>query len=110
MKKKVRLDADEKEILDSYERGEWKSVNPPSRDVRKYQRAARASLAKNRRINIRIPSRVLEDLQLRAVEEGIPYQTLIASILYKFSLGRLVDRAYNSQIHRISSRSTRRSR
>lgn len=94
MKKKVKLDKEEQAILDSFEKGEWLSTDPSAAELRKFKKIARAGLAKNRRINIRIPSRVLEGIQLRAVAEGVPYQTLISSILYKFTCGRLVDAGY----------------
>ena len=52
---------------------------------------ASAALAKNKRVNIRISSRDLDDLQARAAEEAIPYQTLMASVLHKYVTGRLVE-------------------
>ena len=104
MKKKNKSNKEEQEILDSFERGEWKSTNPTSGELRKFQKIARAGLAKDKRINIRIPSRVLEGIQLRAVEEGVPYQTLISSILYKFTSGRLVDLAYSNSAERTAKR------
>ena len=94
MPKKSKLDREEHEILESFERGEWRSTNPTPAELRRFQKIARASLAKDKRINIRLPARVLEGIQLRALEEGIPYQTLISSILYKFASGRLVDSAH----------------
>ena len=104
MTKKIKLDKEERDILDTFERGEWKSTNPSSSELRRFQRAARAGLVKDKRINIRIPSRVLEGLQLKAVEEGIPYQTLISSVLYKFASGRLVDGACNKNVERTAKR------
>jgi len=90
MTKKLKLEKDEQDLLNSFERGEWKSANPTSAEINKFRKSARAGLAKDKRINIRLPSRVLEGIQIRAVEEGIPYQTLISSILFKFASGRLV--------------------
>jgi predicted DNA binding CopG/RHH family protein len=82
----------EKYILESFDQGEWKSTKPTKSVLNKYRNAARATLAKTRRINIRISAHDLEGIQARALEEGIPYQTLISSILHKFVNGRLEDR------------------
>lgn len=97
---------EEQEILDSYNRGEWRSSS--SRELAKYKKYAAATLAKDKRVNIRISSRLLEALQLKAIEEGIPYQTLIASVLHKFIVGKLTHTEYNNRAER--TRKTRRSR
>ncbi|MFO1199572.1 MAG: hypothetical protein U1E86_21650 [Burkholderiaceae bacterium] len=81
----------EEEILASYDRGEWRSVPRAKTDIARYAQYAQSALLKDRRVNIRISSRDLEDLQARAAVEGIPYQTLMASVLHKFVTGRLVD-------------------
>ena len=83
---------DEKEILDSVEADEWRSVRGRRGLVKKYQEYARETLRKDRRVNIRLAGRDLEAIQKRAMFEGIPYQTLIASILHKYAAGRLVER------------------
>ena len=88
---KIRLDREEAELLDSFEAGEWRSVEGWEAEAQRYAGYARATFAKDRRVNIRISSRDLEGIQKRALEEGIPYQTLIASILHKFVSGRLVE-------------------
>lgn len=88
--KKMKLDKEEQELVDSFERGEWRSVPNFEQEKMKAQRAAAATFKKDRRVNIRISSRDLIGLQKRAVEEGIPYQTLISSILHKYvSTGRI---------------------
>ena len=84
-------DSEEKKLLRAYEKGEWKSARPGKRSIEKYRTYARATLAKDRRVNIRLSSRDVQDLQARAMEEGIPYQTLMASVLHKFVTGRLVE-------------------
>jgi len=61
--------------------------------MNRYQKIARATLRKDRRINIRVPAKDLEEIQKRALEEGIPYQTLISSILHKYASGRLARKA-----------------
>jgi predicted DNA binding CopG/RHH family protein len=88
-RKGMKLDADEREILDSVERGEWRSVGRAKRERSRYTRYARATFRKDRRVNIRISSKDLEAIQKRALEEGLPYQTLISSLLHKYAAGRL---------------------
>jgi predicted DNA binding CopG/RHH family protein len=85
-----RRKSKEEELLASYEAGEWVSVVRSRAELRKFEEVARASLAKDQRINIRLSSPVLAALRARAAEEGMPYQTLIASVLHKFATGRLV--------------------
>ena len=90
--KKIKLDKEEKNILDSFERGEWHSVKNLKKEIEKHQQYARATLSKDKRINIRISSKDLEEIQAIAVEDGIPYQTLISSILHRYVNGRLVEK------------------
>lgn len=85
----MKLDANEKEILESVERGEWRSARAGKRERSRYARYARATFRKDRRLNIRISSKDLEAIQKRALEEGLPYQTLISSLLHKYVSGRL---------------------
>lgn len=81
----------DEDILSSFERGEWQSVPHLKDEIDRYASSAAATLSKDKRINIRVSSRDLEDIQMRAAEEGMPYQTLIASVLHKFVSGRLVE-------------------
>jgi len=85
----------EEEILASFEKGEWRSVANLDKEITRFSAIAAASLTKNKRVNIRISSRDLEDIQARAAEEAIPYQTLMASVLHKFVTGRLVEASPN---------------
>ncbi|HKV99300.1 MAG TPA: hypothetical protein VJN96_05725 [Vicinamibacterales bacterium] len=84
----MKLDQEEKDVLESFDRGEWRSVPKVKRETRRFARAARATFRKDRRLNIRISSKDLEAIQKRALEEGLPYQTLIASVLHKYASGR----------------------
>lgn len=88
---KKRKTYDEK-ILSAYESDELKSITPSHSVLKKYQEAARATFIKDRRVNIRLSSPDLMDIQARALEEGMPYQILIASVLHKFVTGRLVEK------------------
>jgi predicted DNA binding CopG/RHH family protein len=85
----MKLNAEEKEILASYERGEWRPAKGTKSNPSRYARYAKATFRKDRRVNIRISSKDLEAIQKRALEEGLPYQTLISSLLHKYASGRL---------------------
>ena len=87
--KKTILDHEEKDILDSYDKGEFKSVKNKNAEIAKLRQYAANTLQKNKRINIRLSERDLFGIQTRAVEEGLPYQTLISSILHKYLSGSL---------------------
>ena len=82
---------EENEILESYENDEWVSVSNPL-DIDKYKMAAKNTFKKNKRVNIRISEMDLELLQERALIEGLPYQTLMSSVLHKYVTGRLADK------------------
>jgi predicted DNA binding CopG/RHH family protein len=87
-----KLDNFEKELLDAFEQGKLESISPTRADLKKYKAAATATFLKEKRINIRLSSPDLMDIQARALEEGLPYQTLIASILHKYVSGRFIEK------------------
>ena len=87
----AKLTREEREILESYENEEWQSVQS-DKSIEKYRAAAGATFRKDKRVNIRIAGRDLELLQERALIEGIPYQTLMSSILHKYVYGNLVEK------------------
>ena len=87
-----KLDAYEEEILTAYEKGELESASPSKTELAKFKAAATATFLKEKRVNIRLSSPDLMDIQARALEEGMPYQTLIASVLHKFVAGRLFEK------------------
>ena len=97
-----KLNQEEKELLKSVERGEWKSVRRPEAERGRYRKYAEATFKKGCRINIRISSRDLEALQRRALEEGLPYQSLVSSVLHKYVSGGLKDISANKAIQRTS--------
>jgi len=86
------LDRYEREILGAYEKGELVSVRPTKAQLAAFRDSARATFVKSRRVNIRLSAADLMDIQARAYEEGVPYQTLIASVLHKYVSGRLHER------------------
>jgi len=85
----MKLDPSEKGILDSIEKGEWRSIRGLREERKRYSGYAAATFRKDRRVNIRISGKDLDALQKRALEEGLPYQTLISSLIHKFVSGRL---------------------
>ena len=85
------LSREDQDIVEAFEPGKLKSTHGASELIARHQTYARAALKKDARINIRISSRDLRALQKRALEEGMPYQTLIASVLHKYVEGRLRD-------------------
>jgi predicted DNA binding CopG/RHH family protein len=86
----IELDNEEKELLETFEADEWQSVKEPAR-LQELQSYAKAAIAKDKRITLRLSSIDLESIQTIAIEEGIPYQTLISSVLHKYVTGRLVE-------------------
>jgi len=84
-----KLDQEEKEILEAFESGRVKRAKDADETQKRHQTYAEAMFKKDARINIRISSKDLRGLQKKALADGIPYQTLIASILHKYVEGRL---------------------
>lgn len=95
----MNLSKEEKNILDSVESGEWQQVSNFKQESARYREAAKATLRKDKRVNIRMTERDLVHFQKAAMHEGLPYQTFISSILHKYINGRLVEKTENSQIH-----------
>jgi predicted DNA binding CopG/RHH family protein len=89
----MKLSRDEQELLKSYNKGEWVSTKHLDADRKQLRRYAKNALRKDRRVNIRISENDLLELQRKAVQEGLPYQTLISSVLHKYINGRFTERA-----------------
>jgi predicted DNA binding CopG/RHH family protein len=90
--KKMKLTKEEKELVESVEKGEWKSIPNFKKESKRYREYAKATFRKDKRVNIRISGKDLSKLQQKALEEGLPYQTFISSVLHKFVGGLLVER------------------
>jgi predicted DNA binding CopG/RHH family protein len=88
-KAEQKYDEEELEILQALKAGTLKSVADVKKQMKTHRAAAEATFKKDQRLNIRISSRDLKNLQARALEEGIPYQTFAASLLHKFVSGHL---------------------
>lgn len=86
-----KTDPYETELIAAFEKRALKSVATKA-ELARLRAAARATAIKDRRVNIRLSSGDLQDIQVRAMEEGMPYQTLIASVLHKYVTGRLSER------------------
>lgn len=93
------------EIGEAYEKGRLRSESPSKAELKTFREAATATLVKDRRVNVRLTSPDLMDIQARAAEEGVPYQTLIASVLHKYVSGRLEEKP-----SRLTKRSSGRSK
>jgi len=87
-----KLDKEEKEILDAFESGKLKRAKNSKKQIKEHKVIAEASFKKDARINIRLSSRDLRSLQARALKEGIPYQTLVSSVLHKYVDGQLIEK------------------
>ena len=88
----MKLSKEEEQLLDSVERGEWRTIPNFKKEAKQYQEYARATFRKDKRVNIRISEKDLVNIQKRAIQEGLPYQTLISSVLHKFVNGRLIEK------------------
>lgn len=86
------LDKKEQALFVSIEEGEWKSVADLEEEIKESKESAKETFTKNQRMNIRIAQRDLKALKVRALEEGIPYQTLVSSIIHKYLSGVLIDK------------------
>jgi predicted DNA binding CopG/RHH family protein len=89
---KSKLTKEEKEILTSFENDEWKEIPNMDTEIKKHVEYAKATYRKDKRVNIRISKKDLEPVQRKALEEGIPYQTLMASLIHKYINGKLIEK------------------
>ena len=88
---------EDKEIIESIENGEWKSIEHIEEMKKKLIAAASETAIKDYRITVRISKRDVETLKTRALEEGIPYQTLVTSILHKYVTGKLEENSHKGK-------------
>lgn len=87
----MKLDKEEKEILNAYDRSEMKLSSPSRREIDRVRSMARETFCKNRRITIRLYDHDLKGIQKKALEKGIPYQTLISSMIHQYVEGELIE-------------------
>ena len=89
----IKLDSEEKEILEAFDAGKLKKSKGVKKQIEQHKAVAEATFKKDARINIRLSSRDLRSLQARALKEGMPYQTLVSSVLHKYIDGQLIDKS-----------------
>ena len=87
-----RLNAEEREILEQFERDELPRASGADREMTIAPEAARNTFKKTRRVNLRVTERDFNRAHARAREEGIPYQTLLSSVIHKYLSGRLTEK------------------
>ena len=87
--KKYLLDEEEREILKAVESGKWPMKRASKSELERYAKIARNTLRKDQRMNIRISKADLSGIKVKAAEEGVPYQTLVSSLIHKSVSGRL---------------------
>ncbi len=85
----MKLTKEEREIMDSVERGEWKRVSNFEEEKSRLEAAAATTLRQDKRVNIKLTERDLVHFQRKAAEEGLPYQAYISSVLHKYINGNL---------------------
>jgi len=88
----MKLNNEEKKIIESVERGEWRKIPDFKKEVKRYQDYAMATLRKDKRVNIRMTEKDLIHIKKKAMDEGLPYQTLISSVLHKYINGRFAEK------------------
>ena len=87
-----KMSAEERDILDRFERGDLRSAPSVEREVEVARQAARNTFNKTKRVNLRVTERDFSLAHARAKEEGIPYQTLLSSVIHKYLSGRLTEK------------------
>jgi predicted DNA binding CopG/RHH family protein len=87
------IDQEEKDLMESIERDEWQTIKNIDQEREKAIAAARNTLKKDKRINLRLSQKDYHQIQVKAIEEGIPYQTLISSLVHKYLNGSLAPRS-----------------
>ncbi len=87
------IDKEERDLMESIEHDEWRPVKNAKQEKDKAMAAARNTLKKDKRINLRLTQKDYHQIQIKAIEEGIPYQTLISSVIHKYLNGSLAPRS-----------------
>jgi len=88
----MKFNEEEKEILDAYEKGSIKARNPSKEELKEIKKIAEITFRKNKRITIRLYEHDYTGIQKKAMEKGIPYQTLISGVIHQYIEGDIVER------------------
>jgi predicted DNA binding CopG/RHH family protein len=108
MKRTQYVDKEEMELAKSLETEEWVS-DLTKKEKRQYEEYARNSLTKQKRINIRMTERDLKKIQAKAIEEGLPYQSLISMLIHKYNEGKVsIQEGHNHSVQRIAEKASSR--
>ena len=97
----MKYNKEEKAIIDAYEKGKMKVSTPSKKELVSIKAIAKKTLVKNRRITIRLYDHDYQGIQKRAMELGIPYQTLISGIIHRYIEGELTSEEDNHRLQRI---------
>ena len=89
---KMKLDREEKEILDAYERGDITLAAPAKEEKERLRGIAKNTFKKNKRLTIRLYEHDLEGIKKKALEKGVPYQSLVSSMIHQYVEGDLVEK------------------
>ncbi|HUT65460.1 MAG TPA: antitoxin [Spirochaetota bacterium] len=89
----MKLDKEERDLIDSIEKGDWRSIVDLQKEIERSKEIAKATVVKDQRMNIRIAKKDLDALKVKAMEEGMPYQTLVSSVIHKYLSGSLVEKS-----------------
>lgn len=100
------IDNDEKDLMTSIENEDWQPVKNLDQEKKEAIKAARNTIKKDKRINLRLSQKDYHQIQLKALEEGIPYQTLISSIVHKYLNGLLLPKFHKDTINKNSNHKT----
>ena len=92
MTREKYMDIEEKTLVESLEKGGWKPVKDIEGWKTLLSKTATNTLTKDQRMNIRITKNDLDGIKLKAAEEGLPYQTLVSSLIHKYVSGRLIEK------------------
>ena len=88
----MKYDKEENEILEAYESGLMKLSTPSEKEIEAIKAAARNTFKKDRRVIIRLYDHEFKGIQKKALQMGIPYQTLISGIIHRYVEGELVSK------------------
>ncbi len=86
------LSAEERDVLNRFERDELRTAPDAEQEIEAARQAARNTFNKTKRVNLRVTERDFNLAHARAREEGIPYQTLLSSVIHKYLSGRLTEK------------------
>jgi len=87
--KKVKLDKEEAALEKEIENDEWVAVPDMENEINKIRVQAHHSLNKNKKINLRLSDWDYTKIKIKAVQEGLPYQTMISGLIHKYLTGQL---------------------